>query len=32
MGLDEGLRESIAWHLELREQDADGQKAAIGAA
>ena len=31
VGLDEGLRESVAWHLEMRARDG-GRKAAIGAA
>jgi UDP-glucose 4-epimerase len=32
VGLDEGLRASVAWHLEMRERDAGSRKAAIGAA
>jgi UDP-glucose 4-epimerase len=32
VGLDEGLRESVAWHLEMREREGGGRKAAIGAA
>ena len=32
VGLDEGLRVSVAWHLEMRERDAGSRKAAVGAA
>ena len=32
VGLDEGLRASVAWHIEMREREAGGRKAAVGAA